>query len=62
LASDRVLPHRFSYYFVCPEDYASFHKVAALRDWLLQQGGDFLPPPVSTPKTLKTAGARRKPQ
>ena len=37
-ASEHVVPHEFSYYFVCPEDYATFPKVAALREWLLQQG------------------------
>jgi LysR family glycine cleavage system transcriptional activator len=45
LASDHILPHRFSYYFVCPPSYAAFPKVAALRDWLLQQAKDFSPPP-----------------
>jgi len=38
LASKHIVPHEFSYYFVCPEDYATFPKVAALREWLLQQG------------------------
>jgi LysR family glycine cleavage system transcriptional activator len=56
LASERVVPHRFSYYFVCPQDYASFPKVAALRDWLLQQGREFAPPPV--PSLARSA--RRK--
>jgi LysR family glycine cleavage system transcriptional activator len=55
LASEHIVPHRFSYYFVCPQDYASFPKVAALRDWLLQQGREFEPPPLP-----KSAPARRK--
>ena len=46
LASEHVVPHRFSYYFVCPQSYAAFPKVAALRDWLLQQGRQFSPPPL----------------
>lgn len=57
LASEHVVPHRFSYYFVCPQDYASFPKVAALREWLLQQGREFPPPPVPAPKPAPT---RRK--
>jgi len=50
LASDHIVPHRFSYYFVCPAPYASFPKVAALRTWLLEQGRTFPPPP--EPATL----------
>lgn len=46
LASEHIVPHRFSYYFVCPEDYATFPKVAALRAWLLQQGREFPGPTV----------------
>jgi LysR family glycine cleavage system transcriptional activator len=57
LASEHIVPHRFSYYFVCPEDYATFPKVAALRTWLLQQGRDFPPPPSAG---LQTPSARRK--
>jgi LysR family transcriptional regulator, glycine cleavage system transcriptional activator len=45
LASDRVVPHRLAYYFVCPASYVSFPKVAALRQWLLQQGREFPAPP-----------------
>jgi LysR family glycine cleavage system transcriptional activator len=44
LASDHIVPHRFSYYFVCPKDYATFPKVAALREWLLQQAREFPSP------------------
>jgi LysR family transcriptional regulator, glycine cleavage system transcriptional activator len=58
LASHHVVPHRFSYYFVCPQDYATFPKVAALREWLLQQGREFPAPPVAPP--LKSVAARRK--
>ena len=57
LASEHIVPHRFAYYFVCPQDYASFPKVAALRDWLLQQGREFASPPVTAPKAVP---ARRK--
>ncbi len=59
LASEHIVPHRFAYYFVCPEDYATFPKVAALRDWLMQQGREFAKPPVpeptSAPKQLTKA-------
>jgi LysR family transcriptional regulator, glycine cleavage system transcriptional activator len=47
LASEHIVSHRFAYYFVCPESYATFPKVAALREWLLQQGREFTPPPAS---------------
>lgn len=57
LASDHVVPHRFAYYFVCPKEYATFPKVAALREWLVQQGREFAPPPVPAPRV---ASARRK--
>jgi LysR family transcriptional regulator, glycine cleavage system transcriptional activator len=55
LASEHIVPHRFAYYFVCPEDYATFPKVAAFREWLMQQGGEFAPPPMPA-----SAPARRK--
>jgi LysR family transcriptional regulator, glycine cleavage system transcriptional activator len=45
LASDRVLPYRNAYYFVCPEAYLALPKVIALRDWLLQQAKEFPAPP-----------------
>ncbi len=44
LASEYARPHRFAYYFVCPEPYLSLPKVTALRDWLLAQGKQFAPP------------------
>jgi LysR family glycine cleavage system transcriptional activator len=50
LASEHIVPHRFAYYFVCPEAYATFPKVAALRDWVLQQGREFAPPPTAAAK------------
>jgi len=58
LASEHIVPHQFAYYFVCPEDYASFPKVAALRDWLVEQGREFPRPPVLEPK--KAVPAKRK--
>jgi len=66
LASEHIVPHRFSYYFVCPQGYASFPKVALLREWLLRQGREFAPPaplaaapqPASGP--VKATGAKRK--
>ena len=61
LASDHIVPHRFAYYFVCPQDYATFPKVAALRDWLMQQGREFPRPPVPAIKPApKAAPAKRK--
>ncbi|MBS0416221.1 MAG: LysR family transcriptional regulator [Proteobacteria bacterium] len=71
IASEHILPHQFTYYFVCPKDYATFPKVAALRDWLLVQGREFEQPPLAGtgagPKraakaaTAKAASAKRKP-
>jgi LysR family transcriptional regulator, glycine cleavage system transcriptional activator len=58
LASEHIVPHRFAYYFVCPEDYATFPKVAALREWLMEQGRESARPPVPEPK--KAAAAKRK--
>jgi LysR family transcriptional regulator, glycine cleavage system transcriptional activator len=45
LASARVVPYRFAYYFVCPEAYLALPKVAALRDWLVEQAKQFAGPP-----------------
>jgi LysR family glycine cleavage system transcriptional activator len=58
LASEHIVPHRFAYYFVCPEDYATFPKVAALREWLMEQGRESARPPVPEPK--KALSAKRK--
>jgi len=44
LASRRVIPYRYAYYFVCPEGYAELPKVAALRKWLRKQAAAFGPP------------------
>jgi LysR family transcriptional regulator, glycine cleavage system transcriptional activator len=54
LASEHIVPHEFSYYFVCPEDYAAFPKVAVLREWLLREGRQFPKPP------LPAAAPKRK--
>jgi LysR family glycine cleavage system transcriptional activator len=45
LASERVLPHRFAHYFVCPHAYANLPKVASFREWLLETARDFPYPP-----------------
>ena len=44
LASERVIPFRYAYYFVCPEPYLELPKVAALREWLVRQGKEFAAP------------------
>jgi LysR family glycine cleavage system transcriptional activator len=59
LASEHIVPHRFSYYFVCPQDYAAFPKVAALRAWLLQQGHEFPPPPLPLPAATNATKKKR---
>jgi LysR family glycine cleavage system transcriptional activator len=60
LASEHVVQHEFSYYFVCPEDYATFPKVAALRDWLLQEGRAFPKPPLPAAATPTRRSGRRR--
>jgi LysR family glycine cleavage system transcriptional activator len=46
LASPQVVHYRFAYHFVCPEAYMVLPKVAALRDWLVQQAQQFAAPPL----------------
>ena len=59
--SEHIVPHRFAYYFVCPEDYATFPKVAALREWLMEQGRESARPPVPAAQPApKVAPAKRK--
>jgi LysR family transcriptional regulator, glycine cleavage system transcriptional activator len=60
LASKRVIPYRYAYYFVCPEAYLALPKVAALRDWLLQQARQFAPPPslLAPPRAARPKSAR----
>jgi len=45
MASERIIPFRYAYYFVCPDAYATLPKVAELREWLKNQARDFPPPP-----------------
>jgi LysR family transcriptional regulator, glycine cleavage system transcriptional activator len=47
LASERVIPYKFSYYFVCPKAYIELPKLAILRDWLLEQARGFAAPPLA---------------
>lgn len=44
LASERVVPYRFAYYFVCPPAYVTLPKVATFAAWLREQAGRFAPP------------------
>ncbi len=61
LASDHIVPHRFSYYFVCPPAYAEFPKVAALRTWLMAQAREFAPPPAMPLMQPRAIAARAAP-
>ena len=45
MASQRIIPFRYAYYFVCPDAYATLPKVAELREWLKDQARSFAPPP-----------------
>jgi LysR family glycine cleavage system transcriptional activator len=47
LASERVIPYKLSYYFVCPKAYIELPKIAILRDWLLEQARGFAAPPLA---------------
>ncbi len=57
MASDRVLPYRYAYHFVCPEAYLALPKVAALREWLLGQARQF-PAPPTVAQSQRTVPAR----
>lgn len=65
LASERVIPHRFAYYFVCPEPYSNLPKVTAFRDWLIDAARDFPDPPGALraasvePRATAEPGSRR---
>ena len=61
LASQHVVPSRWSYWFVCPETYATLPKVIALRDWLRSEARAFAGPGAFPLRnTRKPAGRRRK--
>lgn len=47
LASERVVPYRLAYYFVCPRTYIELPKVAIFRDWLKVQAHAFAGPPAA---------------
>jgi len=59
LASTHIVPHRFAYWFVCPKDYETFPKVAALREWLMEQGREFPRPPMPVPTPAPPKAKRR---
>jgi len=44
LASQQIVASRWRYWFVCPPAYAELPKVAALREWLLDEARDFPTP------------------
>jgi LysR family transcriptional regulator, glycine cleavage system transcriptional activator len=60
LASEHSVRHRFSYYFVCPKPYSTFPKVAALREWLLEQGRGFSGPAEPAPDVVSKRGRSRR--
>jgi len=45
LAGNGALPYGFSYYFVCPKNFLSLHKVAQFREWILAAAAAFPGPP-----------------
>lgn len=44
LASERVLPHRLSYWLVWPDSYTALPKLATFSDWLLNEARQFARP------------------
>ena len=51
IASSRIVPMAHGYYFVCPSSYLETEKVAAFRDWLMQEAQAApRPPSVMTSK------------
>jgi LysR family glycine cleavage system transcriptional activator len=46
LASERFIPYRFGYFFVCPKAYIELPKLCIFRDWIMEQGRQFAAPPV----------------
>jgi LysR substrate binding domain len=48
IASPKIIPMAHGYYFVCPASYLGVEKVAAFREWLLQQAPSSGRPPSSS--------------
>lgn len=48
IASSRIVPMTHGYYFVCPSSYLATEKVAAFREWLLQEAQAAPRPPSLT--------------
>jgi LysR family glycine cleavage system transcriptional activator len=57
MASDRVVRHSRSYWFVCPPQNLKLDKVARLRDWLAGQAAAFPPPPSCCETPVTSGGA-----
>jgi LysR family transcriptional regulator, glycine cleavage system transcriptional activator len=47
IASPKIIPMAHGYYFVCPASYLGVEKIAAFREWLLQQAQSSTRPPAS---------------
>jgi LysR family glycine cleavage system transcriptional activator len=45
IARPKIIPMAHGYYFVCPSSYLGVEKVAAFREWLLQQAQSAARPP-----------------
>jgi LysR family transcriptional regulator, glycine cleavage system transcriptional activator len=60
LASERIIPHRFAYYFVCPEAYATLPKVVTFREWLIATARQFEDPPGAPARDATTRATAAK--
>ena len=58
IASPRIVPMDWSYYFVCPASYLSAEKVATFRDWLAQQAQAAPRPVLRTDRTPSQAAKK----
>jgi len=48
IASNKIVPMDWGYYFVCPASYLSVEKVATFREWLTKQAQAAPRPPIAT--------------
>jgi LysR family glycine cleavage system transcriptional activator len=54
LASDEVTAVRFALFIVCPKPYVDLPKLGIFREWLLEEGRRFPPPPVGRKASIRS--------
>lgn len=55
LASPRIVKAPRSYYFVCPPSYVALEKVAAFREWLVEQAAQAPKPDINSIEAVRRA-------